>query len=257
MGHTLVDVIPQIISGLVVGFSLGMTGGGGSLLAVPLLVYVVGQTPHMALGTSLASVGATALTGAIRRMIQHRVAIRMGLLFAALGGTGTYLGTRANAKVSGSVILILLAALVLVLAVRMWRRGGACAVDDGAEASVPVRPLALVLAALATGFASGFFGIGGGFLVVPALALVAGLPMAEAVATSLLVIAINGAVGVGSYAIQGRPIQYGDAALFVAGGFFGMWFGQRLGGRLDDALLARVFAGVLIAVAAFLIVKNI
>ena len=252
------EVVLRVVSGLAVGFSLGVTGGGGSLLAVPLLVYVVGQTPHMALGTSLASVGATSLTGAARRMMEGRVAIRMGLLFALLGGVGTYAGTRANASVPGSVLLVMLSALILILAVRMWRKG-ACPKDKTAEAaeSAPVAPAALVAAALATGFASGFFGIGGGFLIVPALALVAGLSMETAVATSLLVIAINGAVGVGSYAIQGRPIDYAIAAYFVAGGIAGMWLGQKVGGRLDDSKLCRVFAAALMGVAGILIYKNL
>ncbi len=248
--------IIRVLSGLVVGFSLGVTGGGGSLLAVPLLVYAVGQTPHMALGTSLASVGATSLSGAIRRMIEGRIAVRMGLLFAALGGGGTYLGTRANASVPGPVLLILLSLLILFLAVRMWRRGSRGGGGAGEEAA-PVRPVPLAAAALATGFASGFFGVGGGFLIVPALALVAGLSMASAVATSLLVISINGAIGVVSYAIQGRPIDYATAAWFAAGGLVGMWAGQKVSGGLDDRLLARVFSAVLIGVSALLIYKNL
>ncbi len=250
------SVVPQIFSGLVVGFSLGVTGAGGSLLAVPLLVYAVGQTPHMALGTSLASVGATSLSGAIRRMIERKIAIRMGLLFAVIGGGGTYLGTRANEGVPGPVLLVLLAALILFLAARMWRRGSRGGSGAEEKEAAPARPVPLIAAAMATGFASGFFGIGGGFLIVPALVLVAGLPVGTAVATSLLVISINGAIGVGSYAIQGRPIDYGTAAWFIVGGLAGMWFGQKVSGGLDDRLLARVFASVLIGVAALLIYKN-
>jgi uncharacterized membrane protein YfcA len=98
---------------------------------------------------------------------------------------------------------------------------------------------------------------GGGFLIVPALVLVAGLPMASAVATSLLVISINGVIGVVSYAIQGRPIDYATAAWFVTGGLVGMWGGQKVSGGLDDRLLARVFSAVLIGVAVFLIYKNL
>ena len=120
-----------------------------------------------------------------------------------------------------------------------------------------VRPLPLIAAALATGFASGFFGVGGGFLIVPALALVAGLSMASAVATSLLVISVNGAVGVVSYELQGRPIDYETTVWFVAGGLIGMWIGQKVGGRLDDRLLSRVFSIVLVAVSVLLIYKNL
>ncbi|MEE9276002.1 MAG: sulfite exporter TauE/SafE family protein [bacterium] len=249
------EALPVILSGFAVGVSLGLTGGGGSLLAVPLLVYGVGQSPHMALGTSLASVGAVALSGALRRMAEGRVAIRKGLLFAAVGAGGTYLGTRTNSFFPGPVLLILLAGLTVLMAVRMWRNGGSGR-EDGA-ARKEVRPLALIAAALGAGFASGFFGIGGGFMIVPALVLVAGLTAGTAMATSLLVISINGAVGVVSYAVQGRPIDYAVAAIFAAGGLGGMWLGQTLGGRLDDRLLARVFAAMLMLVAAFLIYKNL
>jgi uncharacterized membrane protein YfcA len=143
-------------------------------------------------------------------MHEGRVATRTGLLFAALGGAGTYAGTRANAGVSGPVLLVLLAALTVFLAARMWRKGSEMAEGHAgdAEAGERARPLTLVATALATGFASGFFGIGGGFVIVPALVLVAGLPMGTAVATSLLVISINGAIDVASYEIQGRPIDY-------------------------------------------------
>ncbi len=253
------ETLPVIMSGLVVGISLGLMGGGGSLLAVPLLVYGVGQSPHMALGTSLASVGATALSGALRRVFEGHVAIARGLQFAILGAGGTYLGTRANSGVPGPVLLILLAALTVFLAVQMWRKGGSEGKDgvENREKGKEVRPIQLIAAALGTGFASGFFGIGGGFIIVPALVLVAGLPMGTAVATSLLVISINGAVGVVSYAIQGRSIDYAVAGIFVTGGLGGMWLGQTLGEKLDDRVLARVFASTLMLVAAFLIYKNL
>lgn len=129
--------------------------------------------------------------------------------------------------------------------------------DAGREADNTVRPLSLVAAAVGAGFASGFFGIGGGFIIVPALVLVAALPMATAIATSLLVISMNGAIGVVSYAVQGRPIDYGVAGLFVAGGLAGMWLGQRLGSGLNERALARLFAAALMLVAAFLIYKNL
>ncbi len=252
------EVILQFLSGLVVGVSLGLTGGGGSLLAVPLLVYVVGQSPHMALGTSLASVGATSLSGALRRMVQGRMAVRVGFLFAALGGGGTYLGTRLNSLVPGPVLLVLLGVLAVLLASRMWRKGagrGSGGPEDRKEGS-GVRPLLLIVTALCTGIASGFFGIGGGFLIVPALVLVAGLPLGIAIATSLLVISINGAIGVASYALHGRAIDYAVAGVFVAGGLGGMWLGQKVGGKLDERMLARVFAVALMLVAGFLFYKN-
>lgn len=249
------DTILQFFSGAAVGLSLGLTGGGGSLLAVPLLVYVVGQNLHLALGTSLASVGATSLGGALRRMTEGQVAIRTGVLFAALGGVGTYLGTRMNAWVPGPVLLVLMALVIGFVAARMWRKGngrGKSPVSEG-----KIRPLLMIPTAFVTGIASGFFGIGGGFLIVPALALVGGLAMGTAIATSLLVISINGALGVASYAVQGRPIDYGVASVFIAGGLTGMWLGQKAGGRLNERALARVFTLVLVLAAGFLLYKNL
>jgi uncharacterized membrane protein YfcA len=254
-----VDTILQFFSGGAVGLSLGLTGGGGSLLAVPLLVYVVGQNLHMALGTSLASVGATSLSGALRRMAEGQVAIRTGVLFAALGGAGTHLGTRMNAWVSGPALLILMALVIGFVAVRMWRKSAGQDKGGGENSAAEgrTRPLLMVPTAFVTGIASGFFGIGGGFLIVPALALVGGLAMGTAIATSLLVISINGAVGVASYALQGRPIDYSVAGMFIAGGLAGMWLGQKAGGRLNERALARLFTIVLILVAGFLLYKNL
>jgi uncharacterized protein len=255
-----VNLIAIILSGFTVGVSLGLTGGGGSLLAIPLLVYAVGQSPHMALGTSLASVGATAFSGAVRRMMEGRVEVRAGLLFAVLGSVGTYIGTRMNARVPGSVLLILLAGLTVLLAVRMWcrasREKNSCVVGERNEEK-RFQPIPLVATAIGCGFASGFFGIGGGFIVVPALVLVVGLSMDAAVATSLLVISFNGAVGVISYAAQGRAIDYSVAGIFVAGGLAGMWVGQKTGNHLNERMLSRLFAAVLLLVAMFLIYKNI
>lgn len=112
----------SILSGVIVGFSLGLTGGGGSIFAVPLLVYLIREDVHLALGTSLASVGAISLIGAVSRIYHRQADLRIGAIFAACGMAGTYAGTQLNALVKGSLLLVLFALLMGVVATNMWRR---------------------------------------------------------------------------------------------------------------------------------------
>jgi hypothetical protein len=268
----------SIAFGLLVGFALGLTGGGGSIFAVPLLVYGLAVTPREAVGVSLAAVGATSLVGSTERLRAAEVELGVGLLFALAGMLGAPVGTWVNGYVPEWLLLTLFAGLMIIVAVRMWvnasqHRAGTPMRGEGelnptqvpsdpTPAAPPQSPnvrrwLLLGLAGLVTGVLSGIFGVGGGFLIVPALVLVGGLEIHRATATSLLVIALISAAGVAAYLNAGRPLALDLTALFVVGGVGGMWLGVLVGRRLSGPHLQRVFAVAMIAVALFIVGKNI
>jgi uncharacterized membrane protein YfcA len=246
----------SVFSGSVVGFALGLTGGGGSIFAVPLLVYVIGMDVHLALGTSLASVGITSLIGAISRIMRHEADLRVGGIFAGCAITGTYLGTRLNAEFKGPLLLTLFAGLMVYIAINMWKRSVRPRVSTDDDTTPPTFT-PLCLAGFGTGFTSGFFGVGGGFLIVPALLIFARMDMHRAAATSLCVIAVHGLTGIASYAIQNRPIDYYTAGLFIVGGFVGVRFGEWTGHKFSRERLMRIFAVMILAIAVLLMVENI
>lgn len=247
----------SVFSGVIVGFALGLTGGGGSIFAVPLLVYVVGLDVHLALGTSLAAVGATSFIAAISRIYHRQADLRVGAIFAGASIGGTYIGSRMNAEVRGPALLVLFAGLMLYVAVNMWRRSvkGRSVPVGSADTRPNFLPLCLV--GCCTGFASGFFGVGGGFIIVPALLFFARLDMKVAAATSLCVIAVQGMTGVASYALQNRPIDYYTAGLFIAGGVVGVQLGERWCASLSRERLMRIFAAMILGIALLLLIQNV
>ena len=268
----------SLFYGLIVGFSLGL-GGGGSIFAVPLLVYGLGVRTREAIGVSLAAVGATALVGGLRRLARGEVEVRTGLLFAAAGMLGAPAGSWLGSRLPEGVLLGLFAALMVAVAVRMWvqasRRpeetravraahgpipdesGPSCRRDPDGKLRLTSRCFAVLAATgLAAGVLSGMFGVGGGFVIVPALVLVTGMGIHRAVATSLLVIALVGASGVASSVAAGRPLPQTLAGLFVVGGIAGMEIGTLAGRRLGGPGLQKLFAAAMVAVAAFIVAKN-
>ena len=276
--HDGTQVALGLAFGAVVGFSLGLTGGGGSIFAVPLLVYGLAVRPREAIGVSLAAVGATALVGGLRRLARGEVEVRTGLLFAAAGVLGAPAGSWLGRRVPEGVLLLLFAVLMVLVAVRMWvqasRRpeetcavravsgasadgdGPSCRRDPEGRLHLTSRCFAvLVVAGLATGVLSGLFGVGGGFVIVPALVLVTRMGIHRAVATSLLIIALVSASGVISSLAAARPLPLGLSGLFVLGGVGGMELGTLLGRRLGGPGLQKVFAAAMVAVAAFIILK--
>jgi uncharacterized membrane protein YfcA len=269
-----------LVFGAIVGFSLGLTGGGGSIFAVPLLVYGLGVRTREAIGVSLAAVGATALVGGLRRLARGEVEVRTGLLFAAAGMFGAPAGSWVGDRVPEGVLLVLFAVLMVLVAARMWvqasRRpeetrairalsvapadgnGPSCRRDPEGRLHLTSRCFAVLVAAgLATGVLSGLFGVGGGFVIVPALVLVTGMGIHRAVATSLLVIALVSASGVISSLAAARSLPLGLAGLFVLGGIVGMELGMLLGRRLGGPGLQQVFAAAMVAVAAFIVFKSL
>ncbi|HOW75804.1 MAG TPA: sulfite exporter TauE/SafE family protein [Candidatus Competibacteraceae bacterium] len=268
----------NLLFGLIIGFSLGLTGGGGSIFAVPLLVYGLAMPAHEAVGVSLIAVGATALGGAIVRLRRREVELKAALLFGMAGIVGAPLGTVLGAKLPAQFLLGGFALLMLLVAARMWLqavrrpadarivRAGDKALDTTSGPACRINPagglaltsrcaVVLALSGVFTGFLSGLFGVGGGFLIVPALVLIASLPMQRAVATSLLIIAIISAAGSVSYLLAGRPLAWTVTTLFALGGLGGMILGGRLSRRLAGPQLQKLFATAMVGVAIYMLMR--
>ena len=233
-----------------IGLSLGLLGGGGSILAVPVLVYVARVDVHAAIGMSLAVVGTTALVGGLVHARAGRVDPRAAALFGGAGMLGAPLGAQATHAVAPRVLLLLFAALMLAVGGLMLR-GRA-----GARPGTPrPHPVAVPAAGFGVGLLTGFLGVGGGFLIVPALTLLTRLPIHAAIGTSLLVIAANSAAGVLGHLRQGE-MPLGLTAAFTASATLGALVGVRLASSLDPARLRRAFAVFVILVGLFLLAKN-
>ncbi|MCC6313178.1 MAG: sulfite exporter TauE/SafE family protein [Thermomicrobiales bacterium] len=246
----MATIAAAIFFGVLIGLLLGMVGGGGSILTVPILVYVIGLGVHEATATSLIIVGATALFGAVPHAMEGRVRVPTALLFGGSGIAGAFAGTWLNQRVDGQMILLLFGILMVVVAARM--AFGHRPKVDPAE---PRKTWIVPLAGLAVGVMTGFFGVGGGFLIVPALVLAVGLPMRMAVGTSLVVIAINSGAGIVAHLGTGG-FDVAVAGLFLIGGAVGGNLGGRLAGRVNEAKLSRGFAALVAAVGVFLILRN-
>lgn len=249
-------VTPGLVAGLIlsagIGLSLGLIGGGGSIITVPLLVYVIGVDPHEAIPMSLAVVGATSLVGGWMHHRSGRVVWKTAATFGAAGIGGAFLGSRATYLISDRALLLTFAALMFIVAGLMLARGE----RKDAETDHVVEWWKAVLAGLGVGILTGFLGVGGGFLIVPALMLFAHLEVKEAVGTSLIVIAINCAAGLAGHLRFGGfdPVLTSlVGACAIAGAFGGTW----LAGRSSPAHLRKGFAVFVIAVALLLTIKNL
>ena len=246
-----------LASGALVGFSLGLVGGGGSILAVPLMVYVVGvPEPHVAIGTSAIAVAANAAVNLSNHARGGTVMWSCALTFAAAGIAGAFAGSIFGKMLDGEKLLALFALLMLVIAVLMLKTRSRIGLPD-VQMNWDNTP-AIVGLGLATGTLSGFFGIGGGFLIVPALMLATGMPIMNAVSSSLVAVTAFGLTTAASYAYSGL-ISWGLAGLFIAGGIAGGLIGTR-SARLLSArrgALNIVFAAVIIAVALYMLARNI
>ena len=246
-----------LASGALVGFSLGLVGGGGSILAVPLMVYVVGvPNAHVAIGTSAIAVAANAAVNLSNHARGGTVVWSCALTFAAAGIVGAFAGSILGKMMDGQKLLALFALLMLMIAVLMLKTRSRIGLPD-VQMTLANTPAILGLG-LATGTLSGFFGIGGGFLIVPALMLATGMPIMNAISSSLVAVTAFGLTTAASYAWSGL-ISWGLAGLFVAGGIAGGLIGTR-SARLLSArrgALNMVFAAVIIAVALYMLARNL
>ena len=244
-------IITAIASGALVGALLGLFGGGGSVLATPLLLYVVGiDDPHVAIGTSAAAVAVNALINLVGHGRGGRVKWPCATVFAVAGLAGSFLGSSLAKQVDGRQLLLFFALAMAAIALSMLRRPkgeGDPQVHITWRLTLKLAPLGLL-----TGVAAGFFGIGGGFLIVPGLMAATGMTLANAAASSLLSVALFGAATSANYAASGL-VNWPVAGLFILGGLAGGWVGLRGAGVLAArALLARrLFAGLVLVVAAY------
>ena len=246
-----------LASGMLVGFSLGLVGGGGSILAVPLMVYVVGVAePHVAIGTSAIAVAANAGINLSNHARGGTVIWSCALIFAVAGMAGAFGGSILGKMVDGQKLLALFALVMIVIALLMLKTRSRIGLPD-VKVSMSNMP-AIVGLGLATGTISGFFGIGGGFLIVPALMLATGMPIMNAVSSSLVAVTAFGLTTAASYAWSGL-VSWALAGLFVAGGIAGGLAGTRAARHLAErrGALNIVFAVVIIAVALYMLARNI
>lgn len=233
-----------------VGLSLGALGSGGAMLALPLLVHVAGISPRQAVAMSLAIVGGTSLLGAYLHYRLGNYHLRATLLLASAGVFCAYVGSWWTHRTPGHILMLIFAALLAVVGANMFRSLGE------ARTTAACRPLRCVLIGAAIGLLTGFLGVGGGFLIVPALVLLAGIETRKAIGTSLAIIALNSAAGLAG---QLRYIRVDPAAtlLFLALAMAGMLGGIPIANRLPEAILRKVFAGMLLAIAAAIGAANL
>jgi uncharacterized membrane protein YfcA len=246
-----------LASGALVGFSLGLVGGGGSILAVPLMVYVVGvPDPHVAIGTSAISVAANAAVNLSNHARGGTVRWSCALTFAGAGIVGAFTGSIFGKMLDGQKLLALFALLMLVIAMLMLKTRSRVGLPD-VQISWDNMP-AIVGLGVATGTLSGFFGIGGGFLIVPALMLATGMSIMNAVSSSLVAVTAFGLTTAASYAWSGL-ISWELAGAFIAGGIAGGLIGTRSARHLSvrGSALNIVFAAVIIAVALYMLARNL
>ena len=243
------------LSGGLVGFTLGLVGGGGSILAVPLMVYLVGvSNPHVAIGTSALAVAVNAATGLASHARAGTVKWRCGLMYAGAGILGALAGSSAGKAVDGHKLLFLFALVMIVVGVVMLRGRNNPGVA-GAACNRENAPKVLGYG-LGTGIFSGFFGIGGGFLIVPGLVASTSMPIINAVGTSLVAVTAFGLTTAGNYALSGL-IDWPLAGVFIAGGIIGGLGGTVLARRLSGrGTLTSVFAVLIFVVAAYMLWKS-
>jgi uncharacterized protein len=238
---------------VLVGLTLGMLGGGGSILTVPLLVYVAGLDAKAAIATSLLVVGVTSAVGAVSHARAGRVQWRTGLIFGAAGMVGAYAGGRVAHYIPGEVLLLAFAAMMIATSVAMLR--GRREVDAGkVHDQLPVARV--LLDGVVVGLVTGLVGAGGGFLVVPALALLGGLSMPVAVGTSLVVIAIKSLGGLAGY-LATVSIDWGLALAVTAAAVAGALLGGRLAGRIAPDHLRQAFGWFVLVMGTVIVAQEL
>ena len=273
MGLVATTLIAAVVLGLVVGVVVGGFGGGGGVLSVPLLVYALGQSAQDATTGSVLIVGATAIAGVLARCRCGGVDQRIGLAFIAVGVPSAWLGTLLNRHASQPVLLLAFAGLTVVAAVALLLKsregephpdddepdgtGGAGPVDTRSRTSRRAATAAkIAVSGAVVGFLTGFLGVGGGFLVVPALVVVLRMPMTQAVGTSLLIIVGNSVASLASR-FGDLHLDWGVIAPFALAAIVGTVVGKRIADRLSGAVLTRSFAVMLVAVGLFVAAESV
>jgi uncharacterized protein len=246
-------VLGQIVAmvlAILVGLSLGALGSGGSIITIPILVYVAGVPAETAVGMSLVVVGATSFVGALLHLRRGNVAMKPGVLLAVTGMVGSYVGSRGTHLLSRRSLMLLFALIMLIVGIQMWRS------TVGNLEKGNFSPLRCLAVGFAVGLLTGFLGIGGGFLIVPALVLFAGLDSRTAVGTSLAVIALNSSTGVLGQ-LRFASIDWPLLAGFLAFALGGMVVGALLANTLAETRLRQLFATTVLALAVAVGVGNL
>ncbi|GAA5534031.1 sulfite exporter TauE/SafE family protein [Deinococcus aluminii] len=237
-----------------IGLSLGLLGSGGSILTVPVLVYLVGEPDKLAIAESLAIVGAISLFGALPYARKRQIDWHSVLWFGLPGILGTYLGSALSAHLSGAMQLMLFAVVMLLAALRMFR-------PVPASSTPRPRPSAAITAAqgVGVGILTGVVGVGGGFLIIPALVLLGGLPMSLAVGTSLTIITLNSATGFLKHLdmLEGPGLHWNLILTFVVIGILGSFLGARLGKKVSNEGLRKGFAAFLVVMGVYVLATNL
>ncbi|CDM64873.1 sulfite exporter TauE/SafE family protein [Pyrinomonas methylaliphatogenes] len=241
-----------LVLSVAIGTSLGLLGGGGSIITVPVLVYVLGVDTYRAIGMSLAVVGATSLIGAALHQRHGQVNLKAGATFGVSGAAGALIGARLTYLLSPPVLQVAFAALMLIVAVLMLAREQTAEAIDGPRRFNPVKAAA---AGMTVGALTGFLGVGGGFLIVPALIFFGELTVHEAIGTSLLVIAINSFAGLIGHLERGR-FDWRLTSLITLCAVSGALIGTALSNRTSSRNLRKSFAVFVIIVALFLVAEN-
>jgi len=251
------QAVVTLLCGGLVGFSLGLIGGGGSILAVPLLLYVVGvRDPHVAIGTSALAVGVNAAFNLLGHWRVGNVKWPCAAAFAGAGVAGAALGSTLGKLVDGQKLLLLFSCVMLAVGMAMLRPRA-----SGGDPGVRINPAIaarLLGVGFLTGAISGFFGIGGGFLIVPGIMLGSGMPILNAIGSSLFSVAAFGMTTAANYALSGL-VDWPVAVEFILGGVVGGLLGIRLATGLAGRrrMLASIFAGVIFAVALYMAVRTV
>ena len=237
--------------GFGIGLTLGMLGGGGSILTVPALVYLIGQEPRAAVTASLAIVGANSVSGVLMHRAHGTLNWRVALLFGGAGMITAFFAAKVSRVFSPTVLMIAFAMLMLVIGALMLLR------RNTQQTNTEPRGIGVtLLAGAGVGALTGFFGVGGGFLIVPALVMLVGLPMRDAVGTSLLVIAMNSLSGLLGH-IGSGALDVTLVVIFAAAGLLGTFVGARLAQSIHPERLRQLFAGLVILLAAYLLFDNV
>lgn len=278
-------LILSILFGAVVGLSLGLTGGGGAIFAVPMLAYGIGLSARESVTISLISVGITSFAGFLLKWRKGEAEIPAGLVFACAGMVGAPFGTWISAQLPEMLLMLCFSVLMLLISVNMWVRGTRSRLQTEPCKAVARREVhslddfrdepscqrdaygnlilssrcawLLLLIGVIAGILSGMFGVGGGFIIVPALIAFSGMSMLRAVGTSLMVIAMISTSGIIAQIIAGQPLNIPVATCFVAGSLSGLWIAQATSQRLSSSVLQRIFALAILLVAIFVVIRNL
>lgn len=248
-------MITGLLLAILIGVSLGLLGGGGSILTVPIFVYVMGWEPKLAIAASLAVVGITSLFGVLPHHRQGNLHYRIAAIFGSVAMLGTYLGARLSVFFSGAAQLILFAIVMALAAFFMLKPKTETTEPHHQTKLSLLRSFFIGLEGLGTGILTGLVGVGGGFMIVPALTLMAGIPMKIAVGTSLLIIAFKSFAGFAGYLgqVQIPWIEVGLFSLFAIGGIF---IGSQLVKKIKAQALKKVFGVFLVLMSVFILIKN-